>query len=70
MSVRFGRYDQTTFFILIISLGLLFNHVAHLYAKTGWPSRVMKGLVWVWMGVMMLMTVWVFAGWMTPAPRG
>ena len=69
MAVRLGRYDQTAFFNLVIALGLLFNHVAFQYTKTGWPSTVMKGLAWVWMGLMILMTVWVVVGWMTPAPR-
>ena len=62
--------DQSAFFNLVIALGLLFNHVAFQYTKAGWPSRAMKGLAWAWMGLMMLMTVWVFVGWMTPAPRG
>jgi hypothetical protein len=70
MVVRLGGFDRSALFSLVIVLGLLINLVALKYTKAGWPSRVMNGLVWAWMGLGTLMMVWVFVGWMTPAPRG
>ena len=33
---------------LMVALGLLFNHIAYNFTKTGWKSRVMKIGAWVW----------------------
>ena len=42
---------------LIVALGLLFNHIAFNYTKTGWQSKVMKTLAWGWL---LFMVVYIF----------
>ncbi len=45
---------------LMIALMLLFNHIAFNFTKTGWKSRVMKIVAWVWM---ILVFVYVYISW-------
>ncbi len=36
---------------LMIALMLLFNHIAYNFTKTGWKSRVMKTIAWMWVAL-------------------
>ena len=42
---NFG-YDQ--YGNLVVALMILFQHIAFYFTKTGWPSRVMKTITWIW----------------------
>jgi len=70
MAVWQRSFNQSAFLNLFLVLGLLFNLVALKYTKAGWPNRVMQGLAWLWISLALVMMIWVFVGWMTPAPRG
>ena len=56
-SRNFG-YDQ--YGSLVIGLMLLFNHIAFNFTKTGWKSRVMKTIAWVWIAFGLVYIFWVF----------
>ncbi|MCG9134222.1 hypothetical protein J5I95_21385 [Candidatus Poribacteria bacterium] len=45
---------------LMVALMLLFNHIAFSFTKTGWKSRVMKIVAWVWM---VLVFVYMYISW-------
>ena len=45
---------------LLIALMLLFIHIAFNFTKTGWKSRVMKTIAWVWMA---LVLVYMYISW-------
>lgn len=36
---------------LIVTLMLLFNHIAYNFTKTGWKNRVMRAVAWIWMAL-------------------
>ena len=45
---------RTNAYGLVIGvLGQIFMHIAFYYTKTGWKSKVMKTVAWVWLGLMM-----------------
>lgn len=50
-------YDE--YGTLVIVLGLLFNHIAYNFTKTGWKNRVMRAVSWMW-----LILVFVYIFWM------
>ena len=50
-------YDQ--YGALVIALGLLFNHIAYNFTKTGWKNRVMRAVAWMW-----LILIFVYIFWM------
>ena len=42
------HYDPHSFLALVVTLMLLFNHIAYQFTKRGWLSRVMKTIAWIW----------------------
>lgn len=44
---------------LVIALMLLFNHIAYNFTKTGWKSRVMKTVAWVWLALGFVYIFWI-----------
>jgi hypothetical protein len=57
--VRHGDYRYDRYGNLVVSLMLLFNHIAFLYTKTGWQSKVMKGVAWAWLAFGIVYISWV-----------
>jgi uncharacterized membrane protein len=49
----FDRYGN-----LVVSLMLLFNHLAFQYTRTGWQSKVMKGVAVAWLAFAFVYTFW------------
>lgn len=45
---------------LVVTLMLLFNHIALSFTKTGWKSRVMKTVAGAWIGFGLVYLFWVF----------
>lgn len=50
-------YDE--YGTLMIVLGLLFNHIAYNFTKTGWKNRVMRAVAWMWLILVFVYTFWV-----------
>ena len=44
---------------LVVVLMLLFNHIAFTFTKTGWKSRVMKTVAFVWIAFGFAYILWV-----------
>ena len=58
--VWFGNYRWNKYGNLVISLLLLFNHIAFNYTKTGRLSKVMKTIAVVWLGVVVVYLLCLF----------
>jgi len=43
---------------LVVALMLLFNHIAFNFTKTGWKSRVMKTVAFVWIVFGLVYVFW------------
>ena len=54
------NYDSHTYLVPIITLALLFNHIAYQFTKKGWLSRVMKTVMWVWLVFVWAYILWIF----------
>ena len=54
--------DQTHYLGLVVSLMLLFNHIAFCYTKTGWTSLAMKTIAGIWMVFVFAYVFWVQRG--------
>ena len=52
-------YGSHTYLVPMVTLMLLFNHIAYHFTKKGWPSRVMKTVAWVW-----IVFVWAYIFWL------
>ena len=50
-------YDE--YGTLMIVLGLLFNHIAYNFTKTGWKNRVMRAVAWMWLIFVFVYIFWV-----------
>ena len=44
----------------MVTLMLLFNHIAYQFTKKGWLSRVMKMVAWVWLVFVSAYIFWIF----------
>ena len=44
---------------LVVALMLLFNHIAFNFTKTGWKSRVIKIVAFVWIAFGLVYILWV-----------
>ena len=44
---------------LVVALMLFFHHIAFNFTKTGWKSRVMKIVAFVWITFGLVYTLWV-----------
>ena len=44
---------------LVVALMLLFNHIAFNFTKTGWKSRVMKTVAFIWIAFGLTYVLWV-----------
>ncbi len=54
------NYDYHTYLVPMVTLMLLFNHIAYQFTKRGWPSYVMKTIAWVWMIFGCAYLFWLF----------
>ena len=54
------HYDSHSFIAPVVTLMLLFNHIAWHFTKRGWPSHVMKTIAWVWMIFGCAYLFWLF----------
>ena len=54
------HYDPHSFLALVVTLMLLFNHIAYQFTKRGWLSRVMKTVAWIWMLFVVGCLFWLF----------
>ena len=54
------NYDSDTFLGPVVTLMLLFNHLAYQFTKRGWLSRVMKTIAWIWVVFGSAYVLWVF----------
>lgn len=54
------NYDSHTFLAPVITLMLLFNHIAYQFTKRGWLSRAMKTVAWIWMLFVVGYLFWLF----------
>ena len=43
---------------LMVTLALLFNHIAYQLTKRGWLSRVMKTIAWIWIVFVLAYIFW------------
>ncbi len=48
------EYSGEKYANVVVVLMLLFNHIAFQYTTTGWPSKVMKTLVFCWLAFGMI----------------
>ena len=54
------HYDSHSFIAPVVTLMLLFNHIAWHFTKKGWPSHVMKTIAWVWIIFGCAYLFWLF----------
>ena len=54
------NYDSHTYLLPMITLMLLFNHIAYHFTKKGWLSRVMKIVAWTWIMFVWAYILWIF----------
>ena len=54
------NYDYHTYLTPMVTLMLLFNHIAYQFTKRGWPSHVMKTISWIWMAFVFAYLFWIF----------
>ena len=54
------NYDSDIFLSPVVTLMLLFNHIAYQFTKRGWLSRVMKTIAWIWIVFGFIYVLWVF----------
>lgn len=60
LEMQEGRnLDYDDYGVLIVSLALLFNHIAHDFTKTGWKSWVMKTVSRVWIVLILAYLLWI-----------
>jgi hypothetical protein len=64
--IRRGDYRYEKYLNLVVSLMLLFNHIAFQYTKTGWQSKVMKSVAMAWLafGIVYILCL----AWWVPPP--
>ena len=54
------NYDSHTYLVPMITLMLLFKHIAYHFTKKGWLSRVMKIVAWTWIVFVWAYILWIF----------
>ena len=54
------NYDYHTYLAPMVTLMLLFNHIAWNFTKRGRLSRVMKTIAWIWMAFAVAYLFWFF----------
>ena len=52
------NYDYYTYLVPMVTLMLLFNHIAYQFTKKGWLSRVMKTIAWIWIVFVCVYMFW------------
>ena len=45
---KWQKFEYDEYIVLMVTLMLLFNHVAYYFTTKGWKSWVMKTVAWVW----------------------
>ena len=53
------NYGSHTYLVPMVTLMLLFNHIAYHLTKKGWINRVMKMVSWTW-----IVLVWAYIFWL------
>ncbi len=56
------NYDYHAYLGIILTLMLLFNHIAYHFTKKGWLSRVMKTIAWTWIVFVFAYLFWLGLG--------
>ena len=54
------NYGSHTYLVPMVTLMLLFNHIAYHLAKKGWFNRVMKMVAWTWIVFVWAYILWIF----------
>ena len=54
------NYDSHIYSLPILTLAMLFNHIAYQFTKKGWLSRLMKTIAWIWMLFLVGYLLWLF----------
>ena len=54
------NYDSHIFLTPMVTLMLLFNHIAYHFTKKGWINRVMKMIAWTWIVFVWAYIFWIF----------
>ena len=54
------NYGSHTYLVPMITLMLLFNHIAYHFTKQGWINRVMKTIAWTWIMFVWAYILWIF----------
>jgi hypothetical protein len=54
------NYDSHIYLLPMITLMLLFNHIAYHFTKKGWLNRVMKIVAWTWIMFVWAYILWIF----------
>ena len=52
-------YDSHALLSPVVTLMLLFNHIAYYFTKKGWLSRVMKTIAWIWIVFVFAYIFWL-----------
>jgi hypothetical protein len=53
-----NEFPEIAYPSFMIALGLLLSHIAYTYTKTGWQSKVMKTVAWIWLIVLLVYVIW------------
>ena len=56
---RWRDFDYDSFLTPVVTLMLLFNHIAYYLTTKGWKSIVMKTVAWVWIVLGFAYFIWV-----------
>ena len=56
----FDRHADPMYAGFVVALMLLFNHIAFYFTKSGWQSRVMKTVAWIWIVLASAYVIWMF----------
>ena len=53
------QFEYDEYLVLMVTLMLLFNHVAYYLTTKGWKSVLMKTVAWVWIVFVFVYMYWV-----------
>ena len=57
--LKFRNFGYDQYGLPIITLALLFNHIAYYITTKGRKSVVMKTVAWVWIALVLVYTFWI-----------
>ena len=58
--VHSAHYFHTIYTAPMVVLMLLFNHIAHYFTPSGWPSRAINTISWLWIVLVIAYFIWVW----------